>query len=307
MGQKNSSEVLGDQPWSPHMSLPLSQWLIHRAACRAPADLKERLEEEWSADLASRTSELSRLSFALGCCWATRVIAHEHPSLVPITQSAIGTKLMNAYAQHNMGFYSRRTMSLFMVIGAHAAVFAALLLTVSTTKVPVLPTPFVADVIDKPRPPRDLPQVDPVKTNINIRLPIDKIEFPPVVVDRDSAITGDPRSLLPVDTQPSQPPAHVARLQQGGTGAGFPDPASFYPSQSIRIGEVGVSVVRVCVNAKGRLTADPVTSKTSGFERLDLAALTLAKAGSGHYRPSTEDGAPVDSCYPVGVRFQLRN
>jgi TonB family protein len=280
--------------------------LIRRAARCAPTDLQERIEEEWSADLASRNSELSRLSFALGCCWATRVIASEHLSLVPATHSALGTKLMNAYAQHNVGFYSRRTMSLFMVIGAHAAVFAALMLTISTAKVPRLPTAFVAKLIDNPLPPKDLPKVDPVKSDINIQLPVHPTEFPPVAIDHDNTIVGDPLPQPPIDTRP-QPPVHVARLEQGGTASGFPDPASFYPSQSVRIGEVGVSVVQVCVNTKGRLTAVPVTSKTSGFERLDQAAVNLAKAGSGHYRPSTEDGVPVDSCYPVGVRFQLKN
>src|ERR1700733_6606556 len=110
-------------------------WLIHRAARHAPAGLRDRLEEEWSADLSSRTSEFSPPSFALGVCWATRVIAVEQLWLVPATHSTMGTKLMNAYAQHNVGFYSRRTMSFFMVVGAHVAVFAALMLTISTTKI----------------------------------------------------------------------------------------------------------------------------------------------------------------------------
>jgi len=32
----------------------------------------------------------------------------------------------------------------------------------------------------------------------------------------------------------------------------------------------------------------------------------LARAGSGHYRATTEDGQPVNSCYPLGIRFQLK-
>jgi hypothetical protein len=54
-----------------------AHWLIHHAALNAPASLSERLEEEWLADLGARPSALSRLRFALGCCWATRVIARE--------------------------------------------------------------------------------------------------------------------------------------------------------------------------------------------------------------------------------------
>jgi TonB family protein len=213
---------------------------------------------------------------------------------------------MNAYAQHNVGFYSRRTMSLFLVIGAHAAVFAALLLTISTTKVALPTGPFHATVINEPRRHEDMPKIPTVKTDINIQLPVDKVDFPPLVIERDTTIIGDLKVPPPLDSQPPQPP-HVARLAQGGPGAGFPDPAAFYPEQEIRLGDQGVSVVNVCVNSKGRLTADPVTSQTSGLPLLDGAALKLAKAGSGHYRPSTQDGVPVDSCYPVGVRFQLRN
>ncbi len=56
----------------------LTHWLIRRAARGAPLSVSERLEEEWHADLATRPTTLSRLRFALGCCWATRVIAHEH-------------------------------------------------------------------------------------------------------------------------------------------------------------------------------------------------------------------------------------
>ena len=213
---------------------------------------------------------------------------------------------MNAYAQHNVGFYSRRTMSFFLVVGAHVAVFAGLMLTISTTTINVPAPPFTATIIDKQRPHEEFPKVPPPKSEINIHVEEPEFHAPPTDQSLGDPIIADPRSLPPTDIRAPQSP-HVAKLEQGGTGAGFPDPAGFYPEQSIRQGDQGVSVVKVCVNTRGRLTTDPVTSKSSGFERLDLAALKLAKAGSGHYRPSTEDGVPVESCYPVGVRFQIRN
>ena len=52
-------------------------WLIHHAAHRAPESLSSRLEEEWLADVESRSSAWSRLRFALGCCWATMVIVSD--------------------------------------------------------------------------------------------------------------------------------------------------------------------------------------------------------------------------------------
>src|ERR1700733_13375340 len=34
-------------------------------------------------------------------------------------------------------------------------------------------------------------------------------------------------------------------------------------------------------------------------------ALKLARAGSAPYRATTEDGQPLNSCYPVGIRLQF--
>ncbi|HYM29333.1 MAG TPA: hypothetical protein VET66_14380 [Steroidobacteraceae bacterium] len=39
---------------------------------------------------------------------------------------------------------------------------------------------------------------------------------------------------------------------------------------------------------------------------LDGGALALARAGSGHYRPATEDGRPVSACFPFRIRFEMR-
>jgi hypothetical protein len=52
--------------------------LIHRAARRVPDSLSERLKEEWLADFEAQRGAMARLRFALGCCWATNVIAREH-------------------------------------------------------------------------------------------------------------------------------------------------------------------------------------------------------------------------------------
>jgi hypothetical protein len=65
--------------------------------------------------------------------------------------------------------------------------------------------------------------------------------------------------------------------------------------------------VQVCVDAIGRLTSDPAITHSSGNARLDAGALTLAKAGSGHYRPTIEDGRAVGSCFPFRIRFEFRD
>jgi hypothetical protein len=39
---------------------------------------------------------------------------------------------------------------------------------------------------------------------------------------------------------------------------------------------------------------------------LDEGAIKLAKAGSGHYRATTENGTPVSSCYGFLIKFNLQ-
>jgi TonB family protein len=130
---------------------------------------------------------------------------------------------------------------------------------------------------------------------------------PKIDVEDDATTPVVEKSQEPYSTQlRPETPIHVVQKVGGGPGAGFPETADFYPSVSIHLGEEGISTVRVCVDAKGRLTSEPTTVKGSGSARLDEGALKLARAGSGHYRATTEDGQPVDSCYPIGVRFQLK-
>lgn len=233
----------------PRPAVRVTHWLIHCAARSAPASLAERLEEEWSADVATRLSTLSRLRFALGCCWATRVIAHEHRvSSVPVTGSTLGAKLMIAHLHNDSKFLVRRSTTLFLVIGLHIALFYALMTGLAFN---------IIKASDPPQPPR------------------------------------------------STPP-HVVNRVQGGPGSGFPNLDDYYPSAAKRMEEQGIATVRVCVDSNGRLTADPTTVQTSGSARLDEGALQLAKAGSGHYRATTEDGRAVNSCYAFRIRFELR-
>jgi TonB family protein len=97
----------------------------------------------------------------------------------------------------------------------------------------------------------------------------------------------------------------VIKRVLGGPGPGFPSTEDYYPAQTIRTGVEGATTVHVCVDEGGRLTAAPAVEQPSGSGLLDGAALKLARAGSGHYRPTTEDGRAVSSCYPLRVRFVL--
>jgi periplasmic protein TonB len=284
----------------------LSHWLIHYAAGNAPASLAERLEEEWLADRARRPSALSRLRFALGCCWAIRVIAHEHcASGVAVASTALGGKLMIDYLRDDSGLFSRRPMTVVLVVALHIVVFYGLMTSLNFNITKLISSPLQNQVVHEPHP-QVLPPLPPPPTFTHSKVEAIIPEYPQTRdVEESEGVIPQPRSIQ-LPQAPTMPP-HVVTRSLGAPGSGFPNTDDFYPSAAKRMEEQGVATVRVCVDMNGRLTSEPTTVESSGSVRLDQGALQLAKAGSGHYRASTEDGRPVNSCFPFRVRFQLRN
>lgn len=287
--------------------------LIHRAARAAPASLSERLQEEWLADLQTRRSPLSRLRFAIGCCWATTVIARElHESALPVTGTPLGGRFLADGLGRNARFFSRRSMVFLLVAGLHVGLFYALMSGLAYRIIKEIPSTLQTRIIDAPHP-HELPRLPPMPTNPPTvgRLEIPPPEFVAPQDRNDSDLApvvphAPQREMLPPQSPPALP-AHVSTRVQGGPGSGFPNPDDYYPSLAKHMEEQGAVTLRVCVDATGRLTAEPTMEQGSGSARLDAGALKLAKAGAGHYRPTLEDGRPVDSCYSFRVRFQLKN
>jgi TonB family protein len=303
MSQRN------DRSTRPHFSR-VTHWLIHQAAHRAPESLSARLEEEWLADLESRTAPLARLRLAVGCCWASLVIVNEY-SRVPVVAATpvAAARGFVTLADRNFSYFSLRSATLFIIAGLHAALFFGLVTTLSHTR-GTLASPNLQNREVVPLPHEKVPVTAAGSEFKNWTIYVPKLDLNTLPkIDFENGVVGDVSPMPPeVISEPGPPekPAHVVRRSAGGPGAGFPETADFYPSPSIRLGEEGMSIVQVCVDRKGRLTSAPSTVTGSGSARLDEAALKLARAGSGHYRAATEDGQPVDSCYPFGIRFQLK-
>src|SRR3984885_4080495 len=139
----------------------LSHWLIQHAAHRAPESLSSRLEEEWLADLESRSSALSRLRFAVGCCWATMVIANDYPrSPVPVASPAAAARGFVTLVDRNFGYFSLRSATLFLIAGLHAALFFGLITSLSHTQAAVTP-PDLQNHEVTPVPPEKVPVSPP--------------------------------------------------------------------------------------------------------------------------------------------------
>jgi periplasmic protein TonB len=287
----------------------LARWLIQHAARSAPADLAERLEEEWLADLETRRGAMARLRLGIGCCWATRVIACEHVTAnVIVTNSATGNEAMAAYARHDDWLLSRRTIALLLIVGLHVVVIYALATGLTPRILEVLPDRMLAVVVPPVQTPREPPPpLDPPRlttTKLGDVEPDVKFDFTPDTPPVDNVIAAPGNSTIPGPPTVSKAP--VSRVP-GGPGKGFPNTADYYPAMAIRLGQRGISTIQVCVDDRGRLTAPPTLVKSSGSPSLDAGAMKLAKAGSGHYRPTTEDGRPVSSCYPYLIRFDFND
>jgi TonB family protein len=285
-------------PWD----LSLARHLVDRAARKTPPGLAERLQEEWLADLAARQGAFSRIRFGVGCCWATRVIAREFGAATAAGSSASGQRLLVGYGGHDLSGFSRRTTAIIAIACLHVGIFYLYLTGFTRTIVEKpadrIKTHFITERRDyAPPTPIAPPTITPTTLNY---LPLPVLKFPAA----PKAITVTPTR---VPTGPVHLPPQAVTLVMGGPGAGFPDTQDYYPPPARRMGEQGTSVVRVCVDPLGRLTAAPAIVASSGMGLIDEGALRLASAGSGHYRPTTENGRPLSACYSFRIRFQLED
>jgi protein TonB len=82
-------------------------------------------------------------------------------------------------------------------------------------------------------------------------------------------------------------------------------PDAYYPPMSAQLGETGAAIVQVCVSPQGRLESAPQVAQTSGFPRLDAAAVKWASEAL-RFRPATSGGVPVRSCAGYRVKFRLK-
>jgi TonB family protein len=287
----------------------LAHRLILRAAHRAPAALSPRLEEEWLADLGSRTGALSRLRLALGCCWATGVITHDFRVPQLAASGASGPhKAMLGEWRYDLPLLSRRTVAFIAIAGVHVLIIYAFTSGLAQHVVASIPT-LTQAFVEPPSTPQHAKPA-PQKTDFHLRTiavgPLDPLPLPKFDFTPDAPVPPEVGPQISGDTGPQLPPQPAQRTA-GGPGKGFPNTDDYYPAASRRMAETGAAMVRVCVDTQGRLTADPAIAASSGSRRIDDGAVNLAKAGSGHYRPSMEDGQPVNSCFPYRIRFTLAN
>jgi periplasmic protein TonB len=212
---------------------------------------------------------------------------------------------MAAYAQHDTAFFSRRAVAFVAICLLHVVLIYGFSSGLGHKALEIIAPPIQTDIVqevqkrDEPPPPpppkMERPPVEVPPPDVAINVPVETAST--AITD----VTNKPAPAAP------PPPPKAVNHQPGGAGKNFPNSDEYYPPTSRRMGETGAAVVKVCVDAGGKLTQDPVVQTTSGSARLDDGALKLAKAASGKYKPATDDGKPVTSCFPLRIRFDLKD
>lgn len=218
---------------------------------------------------------------------------------------------MNAHVQQ-ASILSGRHMTFVGVIALHALFIAAL---IAIKVVPPIinsgPDSIEVVPVDPPEvpPPPENPQPRPVDIkNLEFIVPplditIDDSELPPEGI-KVAVATGPVEPVGPgAGTGPDivAPPARVSTdLQYRAVKS----PDEFYPPSSVSLQEHGVAIVRVCVDGAGRIAGVPTIQTTSGYKRLDQAAIRWAREAL-RFTPATENGVGVSACKGFRVLFNL--
>jgi outer membrane biosynthesis protein TonB len=103
----------------------------------------------------------------------------------------------------------------------------------------------------------------------------------------------------PASSMAAARPQSVASCVLPASTPNSPSPASSASPHE------GRAVVCACTDASGTLTRDPLIVESTGRAAMDAAAIKLAQSGSGHYKPSTENGKPVAGCFKFAIEFKL--
>ena len=195
---------------------------------------------------------------------------------------------------------------LLLVGGLHLAVIWALLNGLQIHNRPSSsPNDIIADVLDKPvLPPETPPPPQYEPTELQFHEP----EVPvPVLVTETAPMTHSdelpPPLAEPQGLSGSAEPQPV--ITAAAVDRSHPLTQPSYPMSSIHLGEAGALALDILVGADGRVR-DAKVSKSSGYDRLDQAAVSEAKQ-HWHLRPATRNGVPFEQWLTLKVVFRIED
>lgn len=162
------------------------------------------------------------------------------------------------------------------------------------------PEPVLTQQVAPPPPPpipkeKPKPQPKPQPTKVSVAQSTPTTEAKTESVAPPSPVVASaPPASVPVEQKP------LVRAEADYLN----NPKPSYPRLSKRMGEQGEVRLRVLVAVDGRV-ASVQLSRSSGFERLDEAALESVK--QWRFKPATQGGEPLETWVEVPVKFVLEN
>jgi protein TonB len=211
---------------------------------------------------------------------------------------------MGVYTQTEGNWFSRRGTFLVLLIAFHLLFFWALKSGLAVKLIAKVTEPIQAEIIN------EVIEEPPPPPPPEVQMELPPVQVPPVLVDIQLPPPPPTAIQAPTTTEvvpPAPPPPPAATRSVVVTRASVisrPDVADYYPPQSRNLSEEGRVRVRICFGANGRVTSADV-SETSKFQRLDDAALKMAKLY--RFKPATEDGKVKDSdCVIQPIVFSLK-
>jgi TonB family protein len=206
---------------------------------------------------------------------------------------------------------SGRSMTLVAVIGLHALLITAL---IAVKIVPPIIEKEVRLQWVKEQPPEIIPPPPQLKPKPAEPL-IVEVVVPPLVLPPEELQAPEETIQVTVTEGPAEQvepgagveslvPAPPTRESTDLDYRAVKSPNDFYPLASISLQEQGIAVVRLCVDGAGRLDGVPTIQTSSGFRRLDQAAVKWAREAL-RFTPATENGVGVRSCKGFRVVFNL--
>jgi protein TonB len=198
---------------------------------------------------------------------------------------------------------SQRFLGIGFVIALHVAVVYLLISGLGKSIVEVVTAPIEMNVIEESVP-EDAPPPPPPPPQFEAPPP----EFipPPDIQIAQDAPVANTTAIANVSAKPAPPPPPPKAdvIVKPRVDPRSPNVTPPYPPSSRRAKEQGITTLQLYVSESGRVT-DAKVAKSSGFQKLDAAAVEFAKR-KWRYVPGTVNGKPSGMWITVGLRWKLK-
>ncbi|WP_280154481.1 energy transducer TonB [Piscinibacter sp. XHJ-5] len=205
----------------------------------------------------------------------------------------------------------QRRTAVATIVALHAALAWGLMQVREVREAVTQSAPLLFDMVTPPAPPT--PPAAPVppppapRPPTKLAPPVPLVAAPPspaptpFVAPQPEVV--EPPAPVVVEAPPAPPtPPPPPRTIPASAVQYLDPPVLEYPRASRRAGEAGRVIVRVYIDEAG-VPRQLLISKSSGFARLDDAALAAVRAA--RFRPYTENGQPTAGWASIPLAFDL--